>query len=384
MLIDARILPQNETIETEVCIVGAGPAGITLARELAGADFRVCLLESGGLEFDKDTQSLAQGESANHLFDNLTSQRCLQFGGTANYWKISIGKNEIGVRYAPLDKIDFEKRDWLPYSGWPFDKSHLDPFYERAQAVCKLGNFAYDAATWVDAKTPPLPLSNNVTTTMFQFGPRAVFTQESREVINQARNITTYLNANLIEIETDAIGKNVTRLRVACLSGKEFWVSAKIVILATGGIEAARLLLLSNKSQKKGLGNQYDLVGRFFMDHSLVHCGNLIPTNAEIFQQTALYDLRRVNNIPVMGKLALSEDVMHREKLLNISTLLLPIPKPYQLKAVNSLKTLISSMYDPQVQENIFQHLGNVVMGLDYILPAAYGAMTKQLPLIPV
>ncbi|MFM7372447.1 MAG: NAD(P)-binding protein, partial [Sphaerospermopsis kisseleviana] len=171
-------------------IVGAGPAGITLARELAGADFRVCLLESGGLEFDKDTQSLAQGESANHLFDNLTSQRCLQFGGTANYWKISIGKNEIGVRYAPLDKIDFEKRDWLPYSGWPFDKSHLDPFYERAQAVCKLGNFAYDAATWVDAKTPPLPLSNNVTTTMFQFGPRAVFTQESREVINQARNIT--------------------------------------------------------------------------------------------------------------------------------------------------------------------------------------------------
>ncbi|AFY47676.1 choline dehydrogenase-like flavoprotein [Nostoc sp. PCC 7524] len=383
MLIDARILPQNETIETEVCIVGAGPAGITLARELAGTDFRVCLLESGGLDFDQNTQSLAQGESVNNLFDNLEYQRCLQFGGTANYWKVRIGNNEIGVRHVPLDKIDFEKRDWLPYSGWPLDKSHLNHFYERAQAVCGLGAFAYDAATWEDAETPQLPLSSNITTTMFQFGPRAVFTHEYREVIKQAGNITTYLNANLMEIETDATAKNVTRLRVACLSGNEFWVRAKVVILATGGIETARLLLLSNKVQKTGLGNQNDLVGRFFMDHSLVKCGHLIPTNSDIFKKTALYDLRRVNNIPVMGKLGLSEDVMHREQLLNISTLLLPIPKPYQLKAANSLKTLLSSMYDPQVRKNIFQHLGNVLMGLDYILPAAYGAMTKQQPFIP-
>ncbi|WP_066376743.1 GMC oxidoreductase [Anabaena sp. CA = ATCC 33047] len=383
MLIDARTLPEDETIETEVCIVGTGPAGITLARELSGADFRVCLLESGGLDFDQKTQSLALGESVNNMFDTLESQRCFQFGGTANYWKVRIGNNEIGVRHVPLDKIDFEKRDWLPYSGWPFDKSHLDPFYERAQAVCKLGAFAYDAASWEDADTPQLPFSSNVTTTMFQFGPRAVFTHEYREVIQKSSNITTYLHANLMEIETDVTAKNVTRLRVACLSGKEFWVCAKVVILATGGIETTRLLLLSNKVQKTGLGNQNDLVGRFFMDHSLVNCGHLIPTNRDIFKKTALYDLRRVNNIPVMGKLALSENVMQREKLLNISTLLLPVPQLYQLKAANSLKKLLSSIYDPQVYQNIFQHLGNVVMGLDYILPAAYGAITKQQPFIP-
>ncbi|MDB9444989.1 GMC oxidoreductase [Anabaena sp. CS-542/02] len=383
MLIDARKLPQDETLETEVCIVGAGPAGITLARELARTDFRVILLETGGLNFDRNTQSLTLGESVNNHFETLESQRCFQFGGTANFWKIRIGNNVIGVRYAPLDKIDFEKRDWLPYSGWPFDKSHLDPFYKRAHQLCQLGNFSYDAQDWEEAQTPSLPFSGNVTTNMFQFGPRAVFTHDSREVIQQARNITTYLNASLVEIETDETATNVTRLRVACLSGKEFWVRAKFTILATGGIEAARLLLLSNKVQTTGLGNQNDLVGRFFMDHSLVDGGKLIPNNPEIFHKTALYDLRRVNNIPVMGKLTLTEECMHNQQLLNISTLMFPIPKLHQLKAANSLKTLLLSIHNPQVRQDILKHLKNIVFGLDYILPAAYGAIIKQEPFVP-
>lgn len=383
MLIDARKLPQDETLETEVCIVGSGPAGITLARELARTDFRVILLETGGLNFDRNTQSLTLGESVNNHFDTLESQRCFQFGGTANFWKIRLGNNVIGVRYAPLDKIDFEKRDWLPYSGWPFDKSHLDPFYKRAHQLCQLGTFSYDAQDWEEAQTPCLPFSGNVTTNMFQFGPRAVFTHDSREVIQQARNITTYLNASVVEIETDETATNVTRLRVACLSGKEFWVRAKFTILATGGIETARLLLLSNKVQTTGLGNQNDLVGRFFMDHSLVDGGKLIPSNPEIFRKTALYDLRRVNNIPVMGKLTLAEECMHHQQLLNISTLMFPIPKLHQLKAANSLKTLLSSIHKPEVRQDILKHLKNIVLGLDYILPAAYGAIIKQEPFVP-
>ncbi|QLE56784.1 FAD-dependent oxidoreductase [Nostoc sp. TCL26-01] len=383
MLIDAHTLSQDDSIETEVCIVGAGPAGITLARELAQTNIRVCLLESGGLDFDHHTQSLTQGESVGNLFGTLEEQRCLQFGGTANFWKIRLGNNQIGVRHVPLDKIDFEKRDWLPYSGWPFDKSHLDPFYKRAQRVCQLGAFAYDAESWQNAETPQLPFTSHVTTSMFQFGPRAAFTHEYREEINQASNITTYLHANLIEIATDDTAKNVTRLRVACSSGKEFWVQAKVVILAMGGIETARSLLLSNKTQKTGLGNQHDLVGRFFMDHPLVSCGKLIPTNPDIFKNTALYDLRRVNNIPVMGKLALTEAVMRREQLLNISTLLFPIPKPYQLKAVNSLKELLSLRHNSQARQDFIKHLSNLFIGLDYILPAAYGAFLKQEPFIP-
>jgi len=384
MLVDARTLPRGEIIETEVCIVGAGPAGITLAREFALADFRVCLLESGGLEFNKDTQSLCEGESVGENFGKLDTQRCRQFGGTSNWWEIKIPNNPIGVRYVPLDKIDFEKRDWLPYSGWPFDKSHLDPFYERAQAVCKIGPFAYDAEAWSDAQAPQLPLTGGrVTTSMFQFGPRTAFTHECFNEINQASNITAYLNANVLEIETNETAKTVTRVRVACLEGNEFWVGAKVFILATGAMENAQLLLLSNKNQETGLGNQNDLVGRFFMDHPFVDGGMLIPSDRRIFNTAALYDLRLVNNVAVMGKLTPTEEVMRREKLLNISALLFPRPKPYQSLAARSLETLRDTFRNQEVPKDFFKHVSNVISGLDYVLPAFYRRLAKKQNFFP-
>lgn len=116
MLIDARTLLTRETIVTEVCIVGTGPAGMTLAHELIGQDFRVCLLESGGFEPDKETQSLCSGETVGDPYSELDILRRRQFGGTTNDWCVQIGSGQTGVRHVPLDQIDFEKRDWLPYS----------------------------------------------------------------------------------------------------------------------------------------------------------------------------------------------------------------------------------------------------------------------------
>lgn len=379
MIIDACKLPTEHIVETAVCIIGAGPAGITLAREFAGQDVQVCLLESGGLEFNQETQSLCEGETIGDPFQPLHDTRHRQFGGNANRWLIKIGNNQMGVRYVPLDEVDFEKREWLPYSGWPFSKSHLNPFYERAQSVCKIGPFAYDAEAWEDTQTSRLPLiGNRVTTTMFQFGPRDVFTHEYRNEINQAANITTYINANVVEIETDEVARTVTRVRVACKQGKKFWVAAKNFILATGGIEGARLLLLSNEVHKAGLGNQNDLVGRFFMDHPLCYCGTLVPFKPEIFNTTALYDMRRVNNVPVMGKLSLTQELMRHEQLLNISAVLFPRPKSYQLKAVNSLKTLVEDIRHAGMPKDTLKHLSNIMFGIDYIIGAAYLAATKQ------
>ncbi len=117
MLVDAHTLPVDQVIETDVCIVGAGPAGITLALEFAGRDFQVCILESGELELNEEIQSLSEGEilSKDHYpSDELEAGRCRQFGGAANLWRDRTGENHYSVRLLPLDKIDFEKRDWLP------------------------------------------------------------------------------------------------------------------------------------------------------------------------------------------------------------------------------------------------------------------------------
>lgn len=159
MFIDARSIPQNQVIETEVCIVGAGAAGITLAREFIGQRFRVCLLESGGLRFDENIQSLYKGEIVGLPYTPLEAARVRYFGGTTNHWS--------GWCW-PLDEIDFESRDWVPYSGWPFDKSHLNQFYQRAQPICQLGPYAYDASFWENEHMRRLPFKGeNVVTKTF-------------------------------------------------------------------------------------------------------------------------------------------------------------------------------------------------------------------------
>lgn len=346
MLIDIRNLPNGEAIDTDVCIVGAGAAGLTLAHEFVGQSFRVCLLETGGLEPDNEIQSLSAGESVGDTYNGVEVLRRRQVGGMANEWSIELSPTQRGLRYTPLDEVDFEQRDWLPYSGWPFDLAHLKPFYERAQKVCKIGPFAYDAAAWEDAETRRLPfVGDRIYTNIFQFGYNTVFTQDYRNEVIDSKNITLCLYANAIELETNETAQTVTRVRVACLSGKQALITAKVVILANGGIESARLLLLSNQTQKAGLGNQNDVVGRFFMDHPLVCTGEFIPADRQLFNKTALYDRRSVNNTQVMAKLSLTSATMRQEQVLNLSGMLFPRYPLYQLKAARSLKKLFMTQY---------------------------------------
>ncbi|MDX2217265.1 MAG: GMC family oxidoreductase [Oculatellaceae cyanobacterium bins.114] len=381
MLIDARTLPINETIETEICIVGTGPAGTTIARELAGKNFRVCLLESGGLEFDEATQSLSAGKiTTPHFYptDELTRGRCRQFGGSSNYWDIKIqrGEEKCHVRHAPLDPIDFEKREWLPYSGWPFDYNHLVPYYERAQEYCQAGPFQYDGASWETDDARVLSMGDRITTGVFQFGPSAAFAHVPRQALQNVPNITSYYNAHVLNIETNETATQVSRLRVASAPNREFWVAARIVILATGGFENARLLLLSNQTQSTGLGNQHDLVGRYFMDHPGFRIGVLIPTNRKIFDIATLYDLRRVRQTPILGRLAIAPEVMRQEKLLNSSIMLVPKPIGYGL-AAKPLMTLVRSAKQGKLPEEAIKKLQKVLTNLDDTALYAYRRARK-------
>jgi len=326
MIIDSRSLPENETIVADVCIVGAGVAGITLAREFIGQQFHVCLLESGGFEPDNATQSLYEGENAGHPYYALHEARARYLGGSSNRWGIDIGDNRLGVRLRPFDEIDFEERDWIANSGWPFNKSHIEPFYKRAESICQVEPYTYRLDDWEEPQKNRLPfIGDKVKTIIYKFGSKEAFTNDYPREIGRAYNVATYLYANVLEVETDEEAKKVTRLRVSCLDGKKFGVSAKLYILAIGGIETPRLLLLSNKSQTCGLGNQNDLVGRFFMEHLHFWSGVYVPSNRDIFRSTGLYDgIHAVNNVPIIGKLALAEKVLRRERLLNQNIQLIP------------------------------------------------------------
>jgi choline dehydrogenase-like flavoprotein len=365
VLIDARSVPKDKILEADVCIVGGGAAGITLAREFIGQSFQVCLLESGGLELDQETQALYGGESVGVPYFPLQVPRLRFFGGTTNHW--------AGF-CRPLDEIDFQTRDWIPYSGWPFDKSHLDPFYERAQPICQLGPCSYDIASWEDPpKHPRLPFaSDKVITTVFQHSPPTRFGKVYRQEVTKADNVKVYLNANVVNIETTRPAHRVTRLRVACLEGSSFWVTARIFIIAAGGIENARLLLLSDNVQSSGLGNQNDLVGRFFMDHLVLFEGQLLPANPHIDFDLYLRHDHPLHRVPITPALTLSRETLRQERLLNFSAFL----RPTWRKGVETLSGLISGLREKK-WDDFTKHLSKVIPEIDGVAVAALGRLFK-------
>jgi choline dehydrogenase-like flavoprotein len=261
MFIDARGLPADATIDSDICIIGAGAAGIALALRFAGAGLRVCLLESGGFAAGATTQALAEGESIGARYSPLPTAQLRFFGGNTNAW---------GGWFRGFDKIDFCRREWVEDSGWPIDGQSLAPYLERAAAICEVPDAAAvpPLAALADARAPLVPFDPvRVETVLYRFSPPTRFGLAYREAIRVPAAVTCVLNAHALKLETEKGGRRVGGVAAGCLEGNRFRVRSRIVILATGAIENARLLLLSNDAMPCGLGNGYDLVGRYFMDH---------------------------------------------------------------------------------------------------------------------
>lgn len=384
MLIDARRVASGETLTADVCIVGAGPAGITLAQELSGQNFKVYLLETGGFERDAKVQALAEDADfpIGDFYPRAYYTRERQFGGTANVWPISLADGRKGVRYVPLDKIDFEKRDWLPNSGWPITREDLDPYYERAQSVCQSGPYTYDPQDWSDETAQPFPFdANRLRTQMFQFGPADVFTHQYRQTLESSKNVTLCTYATVLQLETDDLAQQVTKLRVGTLEGNQFWVESKFVILAMGGLEVARLMMVSNAVQVDGLGNDNDLVGRYLMDHPVVRSGMLVPKSRKTIRDLHLYDLRFVQGHGAIAKAVPTDEAMHQEQILNICTALYPRPARDQFNLLRLLFPKGRDYYSPAVRSAIdakdllksgklptFKQIKDIVTNLDDLL----------------
>lgn len=379
MLIDSRRLEGDE-IAVDVCIVGTGPAGLSLAQEFLGHRATVCLIESGGLTPEFEAQDLADGLTVGEPIHPPREVCRRQLGGNSNAWVIRIAKHQLGVRYTPLDAVDFEARDWLPYSGWPITYDDLIPYYHRAQQVCRSGPFQYQPDLWESPAAPRLGVDGaRVETSMFQFGPSATFFDSYRQAMAEMPNITLYYHATVVELETHPDGGTVSRVRVA-RPGGDYWVRARQFVLACGGFENARLLLLSNRQQPAGLGNQHDVVGRYFHDHPFVLGGSFVPSKPALFNQTGLYDLRWVNGVPAMGHLRLSRAVLEREQLLNISASFFPRPSRRKQEAIVALQKLVQGLATKQVSWAMVGHLGQMLWGADHIAQTAYWVKTKHQP----
>jgi choline dehydrogenase-like flavoprotein len=266
--IDARTLPAGTVLTPDLAIIGGGPAGISLALALADTKLNILLLESGGMNFDPAVQKMYAGADNGTRYVALDAGRLRFLGGGTNHW---------GGWCRPMDAIDFEARDWMPHSGWPFSRGALEPYYKRAQELVEAGPWIYDkGAAAVASKGAPLPLgAGGVYISWFQFSKMrgdvlpTHFGTRYEDAIKRAANVKPLLNANVTGIRLASDAKRVERLDVATLNGKHFTVTPRFTVLAAGGMENARLLLASNDVMKPGIGNQNDLVGRFFADNPI-------------------------------------------------------------------------------------------------------------------
>ena len=263
MLIDVASEPpiRGQVFEADICIIGGGAAGLTLTRELAKSGLSVITLEGGGLKESKRSQNIYRGDNTGRRYFKLHRARRRYLGGSTNCW--------AGL-CAKLRPSDFEKRSWIPHSGWPITNDDLDPYYEKAAQILKIGAFhpqvdvAFGEKEW--PKGPGLRI-NGFESVFFQMSKPVRLGTMWREGLRGLPNAKVLLNANVTHLQLTKTGQAMNTVHCQVFDGVSFKVSAKYFVLACGGIENPRMLLNARDIMPNGIGNQHDLVGRYFMEH---------------------------------------------------------------------------------------------------------------------
>ena len=298
MIIDGRQLPADSTVAVDLCIVGAGPAGIALAMQyVKQTGVKVALIETGGLEFDHETQELAYTAVEGQRYFEVHETRLRVFGGSSISW------GGIG---SELTTLDFEERPWIRNSGWPVSKEELAPYYKEAMPLSLM-----DPDTREDDDDGPTAPGTRWANVLFS--PPTRFGQVYKDDIERSSSVTAYLNSTVTKLELHPDGKHIEGIRVGCLNGNAYRVVAGAYVLAGGGMENPRMLLLSNDVATAGIGNGHDLVGRYFQEHPRLHDRYRIPRDSDGLTKKisgAAGTLR-------FSRIALTDEVQEKEQLLN-------------------------------------------------------------------
>lgn len=258
----------DTTFDADIAIIGAGVAGITLARALQRSGLKICLIESGDDDYDAAVQDLYEGATTGQPYYDLRESRLRFFGGTTAIW---------GGRCLPLDPIDYRHRNWVPDSGWPISYDDLDPYMRQAGRALGLRFRNFDHRLHCESGLPDFPLERvGLETVFWQFDTKYWrFGLANCADLTRDPKVYVLLGASLTDIGSDPDARHVTHLVLTGLSGRRITLRARAAVLACGGIENARLLLAARGVIPQGLGNTRDTVGRWFMEHPRARLGTI-------------------------------------------------------------------------------------------------------------
>ena len=334
--------------------MGAGPAGLAIALDLEAAGARVVVLAG--------PDAPPEGEVEGDPYPPLSTTRAGGVGGSAALWDAELAPGTLGARYAPLAPIDFEERPGISGSGWPFGRDLLDPYYARASEFCSAGPFDYEPGP---AVFPGTTLAQGV----FRFGPATAFVQRHREAASRNTMVTVLAPATAARFRTTADGQAVDSVEVRSTPQRSFQVEARTYVLAAGGIENARLLLLSR------IGSE-DLVGRGFMDHPTIRCSLELDDQGVDLRS---FDVQRLDGRPVLGCLELAEETLRSEQLLNGGFFVVPA-RERALRATAAARSLAEAARERRVPAQPFRTAAQLALGLDVLAYAGHRRLARIVP----
>lgn len=322
---DVQSLSSDTRIPTDLCIIGSGPAGLSIARAFANTPIDVLVLESGRATEEAAIDGLGAIDNQGHARElDQTQVRNRIFGGSTQSWK---------GRCTSFSEADFALRDWVPNSGWPITMPEVEKYLDQAADYLELGPNIYDERLFdrLGVRPPPDLDNGDLDTVFWQFSKNLEFPfgrppynplQVGQQFLrNPPTNVRILVNATVTHLNTNPEGTRISSLEVSSIEGKRVTVTPRATILCAGGIENARVLLASNRTRASGIGNAHDNVGRYLMDHLRVEVGELAPELAEkIRDYFEPYRLRsKAGNRAYMPGVALSMAKQREESLLNSS-----------------------------------------------------------------
>lgn len=362
--LDANNITKSTTLEFDLCIVGGGAAGITIAKQLANSSIKIALLESGDHDFDPETQSLYEFTNSGHPLRSQQGyvSRNRYLGGSTNTW--------MG-QCAPLDNIDFEQREWVKDSGWPITKSDIEPYYAQACETLKLPSYEYfgsnDWHKFLVGKNKDFFENDVLDASKFLLAKRPTnMKQAYLENLQDSSNIQIVTNANVFNIDAPGNEEAVKHLDIKTLSGNEFRVKAKNYVLACGGLENARILLSSNKHNPAGFANHHGVLGKYYMEHPKIMLGKLKPNSKMMRSPIFMWKKKIDKKGYIRTYLKLTPEIQKKERMLNHS---LEITYPHSVQDslaysegfLRNLKLSKSSIHDLiKLSPHVFRLLENL------------------------
>lgn len=309
MLIDLQREALPAHIEADLIIVGAGALGLTMAVQSARRGRRVLLLEAGGLGVTSESQSfLLSARSVGHPLGGLHQGRFRALGGSTTFW---------GGQLTPLDPLTYQHRPWISDFSWPIGHAEVAPYYERLFALLGMARqIGDDAEVWRRVGVEPPRSTEELEFFFTRWVPESDFSRLFAEDIRRESRLTCVINAPVTALAMDPAGSRITGVRVGAEAGSNRLLQAPVVVLASGTIETARLLLCPLADGREAPWGSNPWLGRGYMDHIECLAGSVTPLDAHRFHRT--FDNIILDRIKYHPKIRLSERAQAQRQLFSV------------------------------------------------------------------